>query len=135
MNNVLILCTETRFLFCYTCYRLQYLDLFFLFFFLHNIFLIYSKVHALFTNCVSGWVGASCHCGIAIRSRQSLFVFRTCEKISRKEVYRLKQPLTEIRTCVDSDLSVETSGNTYTVNCINKTPRITHTNAYIHFVT
>ncbi|CAG2226669.1 unnamed protein product [Mytilus edulis] len=72
-------------------------------------------VHALFTNCGFGWAGSACHCGIAIRSRQSLFVLRTCKKISRKEKYLLDQPITEIRTCVDSDMSVVSSGDSYTV--------------------
>lgn len=52
----------------------------------------------------------------------------------------LKQPLTEIRTCVDSDLSVETSGNSYTVRffcmlILDKALEQTHTDIfriYIH---
>ncbi|CAC5402536.1 unnamed protein product [Mytilus coruscus] len=72
-------------------------------------------VHVLFTNCGYGWTHSSCNCGIAVRSRGSLFVLRTCEKISRDDKYLLQQPHTEIRSCDDSDLSIEHSNNNYKI--------------------
>ncbi|XP_052074524.1 mucin-5B-like [Mytilus californianus] len=72
-------------------------------------------VHALLTNCGFGWSGSSCHCGIAIRSRGSLFVLRTCAKISRNNKYLLQQPYTELLTCDDNDMSIEHIGNTYKI--------------------
>ena len=66
------------------------------------------------------WVwmaGIACHCGIAIRSRNSLFVLRTCETISRNDKYLLQQPVTELKSCDDSDLLIDQHGNEYKVVC------------------
>ncbi|XP_071179457.1 von Willebrand factor D and EGF domain-containing protein-like [Mytilus edulis] len=72
-------------------------------------------VHSLFTNCGFGWEGSSCLCGVAIRSRSSLFVLRTCEKVSRDNVFPLKSPHSEVRSCDDNDLSIDISHNTYLI--------------------
>ena len=77
----------------------------------------FLQVHALFTNCGFGWSGSACHCGIAIRSRNSLFVLRTCEIISRNDKYLLQQPVTELKSCDDSDLLIDQHGNEYKVVC------------------
>ena len=77
----------------------------------------FLKVHALFTNCGYGWKGSSCHCGIAIRSRNSLFVLRTCETISRNAKHLLQQPVTELKSCDDSDMLIDQYGNEYKVVC------------------
>ena len=77
----------------------------------------FLQVHALFTNCGYGWQGSSCHCGIAIRSRNSLFVLRTCETISRNGKYLLQQPVTELKSCDDSDFIINQYGNEYKVVC------------------
>ncbi|XP_071168610.1 von Willebrand factor D and EGF domain-containing protein-like [Mytilus edulis] len=72
-------------------------------------------VHALFTNCGFGWAGSSCHCGIAIRSRNSLFILRTCQSISRTQKHLLSQPITLLRRCDDSDIIIEQTGYKYKV--------------------
>ncbi|CAC5390460.1 Low-density lipoprotein receptor-related protein 6 [Mytilus coruscus] len=72
-------------------------------------------VHVLFTNCGFGWEGSSCNGGIAIRSRTSLFVFRTVQEISRTEKFLLDQPFTEHINCDDSDMSIDHANNVYTV--------------------
>ncbi|VDI32278.1 Hypothetical predicted protein, partial [Mytilus galloprovincialis] len=64
-------------------------------------------VHALFTNCNDGFPGAACHCGVAIRSRNSLFVLRTCQTISRSKRYSLKTPLVYIKQCDPSDMFIQ----------------------------
>ncbi|XP_063435757.1 von Willebrand factor D and EGF domain-containing protein-like [Mytilus trossulus] len=64
-------------------------------------------VHALFTNCNDGFPGAACHCGVAIRSRNSLFVVRTCQTISRNKRYSLKTPLIYIKQCDPSDMFIQ----------------------------
>lgn len=76
------------------------------------------QVHALFTNCGMGWVGSSCHCGIAVRSRNSLFVLRTCQTISRTEKNLLQEPLTKLIRCDEKDLFIEHNTNSYKV-CLN----------------
>ena len=83
----------------------------------HMYSLPFSQVHSLFTNCGLGWQGSSCHCGIAIRSRNSLFVLRTCETISRNDKHLLQQPITELKTCDDSDMLIDQYGNDYKVVC------------------
>ncbi|VDI31154.1 Hypothetical predicted protein [Mytilus galloprovincialis] len=72
-------------------------------------------VHSLFTNCGFGWEGSSCICGVSIRSRNSLFVLRTCEKVSRENSFPLKSPHSEVRSCDDKDFSIDISYNTYTI--------------------
>ncbi|XP_052073689.1 von Willebrand factor D and EGF domain-containing protein-like isoform X2 [Mytilus californianus] len=91
-------------------------------------------VHALFTNCASGLPGASCHCGVAVRSRNSLFVLRTCARISRDNVYLLQQPHTEIQTCDENDLSIEHNGNNYKITLPIGT-EIQFTVSYSKFIT
>ncbi|XP_071151940.1 von Willebrand factor D and EGF domain-containing protein-like, partial [Mytilus edulis] len=73
-------------------------------------------VHALFTSCGSGLPGTSCLCGIAIRSQNSLFVLRTCERISRKELHLLQQPVVTLTSCDESDMSISNTNNNYKVN-------------------
>ncbi|XP_076111119.1 von Willebrand factor D and EGF domain-containing protein-like isoform X1 [Mytilus galloprovincialis] len=72
-------------------------------------------VHALLTSCGFGWPGSSCLCGIAIRSHDSLFVLRTCKKISRREKHLLRQPVVTLDTCDEKDILVENIGNKYKV--------------------
>ncbi|CAG2244723.1 unnamed protein product [Mytilus edulis] len=72
-------------------------------------------VHALFTNCGFGWEGSSCHCGIAIRSRNSRFVIRTCKTISRTSKSLLDAPITQLDSCNDNDLLIKHTGNKYKV--------------------
>ncbi|XP_052101114.1 von Willebrand factor D and EGF domain-containing protein-like isoform X2 [Mytilus californianus] len=72
-------------------------------------------VHSLFTNCGFGWKGSSCLCGVAIRSRNSLFVLRTCERVSRDSSFPLNSPHSEVRICDGNDLSIDISHNTYTI--------------------
>ncbi|XP_063420935.1 uncharacterized protein LOC134706153 [Mytilus trossulus] len=72
-------------------------------------------VHSLFTNCGFGWAGSSCHCGIAVRSRSSLFVLRTCQTISRTEKHLLQEPITELRSCDEKDLVIEHDTNNYKI--------------------
>ncbi|XP_063420083.1 von Willebrand factor D and EGF domain-containing protein-like [Mytilus trossulus] len=91
-------------------------------------------VHALFSNCASGLPGASCHCGVAVRSRNSLFVLRTCARISRDNVYLLQQPHTEIQTCDENDLSIEHNGNNYKITLPIGT-EIQFTVSYSKFIT
>ncbi|XP_071168616.1 uncharacterized protein [Mytilus edulis] len=64
-------------------------------------------VHALFTNCNDRSPGAACHCGVAIRSRNSLFVLRTCQTISRSKRYGLKTPLVYLKQCDSSDMFIQ----------------------------
>ncbi|CAC5411168.1 unnamed protein product [Mytilus coruscus] len=64
-------------------------------------------VHTLLTNCGYGWQGSACHCGIAIRSRSSLFVIRTCKSISRTKKELLKTPVTKLISCDDNDLLID----------------------------
>ncbi|CAG2209697.1 unnamed protein product [Mytilus edulis] len=73
------------------------------------------EVHALFTNCGFGWAGSSCHCGIAVRSRDSLFVLRTCQTISRTEKHLLPEPITKLLRCHDKDLVIEHNRNSYKI--------------------
>ncbi|XP_076093421.1 uncharacterized protein LOC143064464 [Mytilus galloprovincialis] len=73
------------------------------------------SVHALFTNCGFGWAGSSCHCGIAVRSRDSLFVLRTCQTISRTEKHLLPEPITKLLRCHDKDLVIEHNRNSYKI--------------------
>ncbi|XP_052063299.1 von Willebrand factor D and EGF domain-containing protein-like [Mytilus californianus] len=72
-------------------------------------------VHALFTSCGSGLPGTSCLCGIAIRSKNSLFVLRTCERISRKELHLLQQPVVTLTSCDKSDMSISNTNNNYKI--------------------
>ncbi|CAC5367711.1 unnamed protein product [Mytilus coruscus] len=72
-------------------------------------------VHALFTNCGFGWAGSSCHCGIAVRSRNSLFVLRTCQTISRTEKHLLQEPITKLISCDEKDLLIEHDTNNYKI--------------------
>ncbi|XP_052090373.1 von Willebrand factor D and EGF domain-containing protein-like isoform X3 [Mytilus californianus] len=73
------------------------------------------SVHALFTNCGFGWVGSSCHCGIAVRSRNSLFVLRTCQTISRTEKHLLQEPITKLISCDEKDLVIEHDTSHYKI--------------------
>ncbi|XP_052075060.1 von Willebrand factor D and EGF domain-containing protein-like isoform X2 [Mytilus californianus] len=72
-------------------------------------------VHALFTNC--GWTSASCNCGIAVRSRSSLFVIRTCAVVSRTKQELLKTPITKLISCNENDLLINYNQrrNEYTI--------------------
>ncbi|VDI39774.1 Hypothetical predicted protein [Mytilus galloprovincialis] len=72
-------------------------------------------VHALFTSCGSGLSGTSCLCGIAIRSKNSLFVLRTCERISRKELHLLQQPVVMLTSYDESDMSISNTNNNYKI--------------------
>ncbi|CAC5386360.1 unnamed protein product [Mytilus coruscus] len=73
------------------------------------------RVHALFTSCGSGLPGTSCLCGIAIRSKDLLFVLRTCEKISRSETYFLKQPVITLTSCDKNNMSIINTNNNYKI--------------------
>ncbi|VDI77544.1 Hypothetical predicted protein, partial [Mytilus galloprovincialis] len=64
-------------------------------------------VHALLTNCGFGWQGSACHCAIAIRSRSSLFVIRTCKSISRTKKELLTTPVTKLISCDNNDLQID----------------------------
>ncbi|XP_052075063.1 von Willebrand factor D and EGF domain-containing protein-like [Mytilus californianus] len=64
-------------------------------------------LHALLTNCGYGWQGSACHCAIAIRSRSSLFVIRTCKSISRTKKELLTTPITKLISCDDNDLLID----------------------------
>ncbi|CAC5419093.1 unnamed protein product [Mytilus coruscus] len=68
-------------------------------------------VHALFSSCGS----ASCNCGVAVRSRRSLFVIRTCREISRTHFNYFPQPRIYRINCDESDMFVETRTNEYIV--------------------
>ncbi|XP_063440468.1 uncharacterized protein LOC134721412 [Mytilus trossulus] len=72
-------------------------------------------VHALFTSCGSRFPGTSCICGIAIRSKESLFVLRTCEKISRTGKYLLQQPVVSLTYCDKPDMVIEHTNNNYKI--------------------
>ncbi|CAG2226577.1 unnamed protein product [Mytilus edulis] len=72
-------------------------------------------VHGLFTSCGYGLSGTSCLCGIAIRSKDSLFVLRTCEMISRKELHLLQQPVVTLTPCDESDMSINNTNNNYKI--------------------
>ncbi|XP_052090376.1 von Willebrand factor D and EGF domain-containing protein-like [Mytilus californianus] len=73
------------------------------------------SVHALFTNCGFGWTGSSCHCGIAVRSCNSLFVLRTCQTISRTQKHLLQEPITKLISCDAQDLMIEHNRNNYKI--------------------
>ncbi|XP_063442416.1 von Willebrand factor D and EGF domain-containing protein-like [Mytilus trossulus] len=73
------------------------------------------RVHALFTSCVSGWLGTSCICGIAIQSKESLFVLRTCGTVSDREKYLLQQPIVSLTSCDKSDMAIENTNNNYKI--------------------
>ncbi|XP_076089889.1 von Willebrand factor D and EGF domain-containing protein-like [Mytilus galloprovincialis] len=73
------------------------------------------SVHALFTNCGFGWAGSSCHCGIAVRSRNSLFVLRTCQTISRTQKHLLQEPHIKLIRCDKKDLVIEQDTNNYKI--------------------
>ncbi|CAC5411147.1 unnamed protein product [Mytilus coruscus] len=64
-------------------------------------------VHVLLTNCGFGWQGSACHCAIAIRSRSSLFIIRTCKSISRTKKELLTRPITKLISCDDNDLLID----------------------------
>lgn len=80
-----------------------------------QLFIFPLQVHGLFTSCGSGLPGTSCLCGIAIRSKDSLFVLRTCEMISRKELHLLQQPVVTLTPCDESDMSINNTNNNYKV--------------------
>ncbi|XP_063435756.1 von Willebrand factor D and EGF domain-containing protein-like [Mytilus trossulus] len=92
-------------------------------------------VHALFTNCGIGWSGSSCHCGIAIRSRNSLFVLRTCQSISRTQKHLLSQPITLLRRCDDSDIIIEQTGYKYKVTLPTGTQILFTISSWSKFIT
>ncbi|CAC5420228.1 unnamed protein product [Mytilus coruscus] len=69
------------------------------------------QVNALFGVC-NGI--ASCNCGIAIRSGNSMFVLRTCDVITQYET-RTHPPIAEMRSCDDSSMIIEENGEDYTV--------------------
>ncbi|XP_071174260.1 von Willebrand factor D and EGF domain-containing protein-like [Mytilus edulis] len=72
-------------------------------------------VHALFTSCGSRFPGTSCICGIAIRSKESLFILRTCEQISRTDKNLLQQPVVSLTTCNKTDMVIENTNNNYKI--------------------
>ncbi|CAG2209489.1 LRP4 [Mytilus edulis] len=80
-----------------------------------GLYTMNMEVHSLFTNCGFGWEGSSCHCGIAIRSRNSRFVIRTCKTISRTSKSLLDAPITQLDSCNDNDFLIEHTGNKYKI--------------------
>ncbi|OPL29176.1 hypothetical protein AM593_10103, partial [Mytilus galloprovincialis] len=74
------------------------------------------RVHALFTSCYnSESANNSCICGIAIRSKESLFVLRTCGKISKTKKHLLQQPIVSLTSCDKTDMSIENTNNNYKI--------------------
>ncbi|CAG2228914.1 unnamed protein product [Mytilus edulis] len=69
------------------------------------------QVNALYGDCNDG---ASCNCGVAIRSGHSMFVMRTCYSITRYETLT-HPPIIEMRSCDDSSMIIKENGGTYTV--------------------
>lgn len=75
------------------------------------------EVHALFTACSgeSGNLGAACTCGVAIRVEDSLYVYRTCDRVSYQTVSLLAHHSTIYEVCDDKHMVITTDAHGYTV--------------------
>ncbi|XP_076109578.1 uncharacterized protein LOC143078608 [Mytilus galloprovincialis] len=73
------------------------------------------QVNALFTECANG--RATCNCGVAIQSGQSLFVVRTQKVISKISSRGLYTPIVDKRICDDKSMIIDekTASNTFEV--------------------
>lgn len=74
------------------------------------------EVHALFTACSgdSGGLGAACTCGVAIRVEDSLYVYRTCDKVSYQTVSLLAHHSSIYEVCDDKHMIISTESDGYT---------------------
>ncbi|XP_062596363.1 von Willebrand factor D and EGF domain-containing protein-like, partial [Saccostrea cucullata] len=75
-------------------------------------YLPYS-VNVLFSSCVAGY--ATCNCGVAIRSRLSLYVVRTCAQVSSKDTKLLTVPYEKLTLNRTTDLNIAKSGRLFEV--------------------
>lgn len=73
-------------------------------------------MHALFTACSGdgGALGAACTCGVAIRVEDSLYVYRTCDKVSYQTVSLLAHHSTIYEICDDKHMVI-TEAHGFTV--------------------
>nr|XP_022327920.1 uncharacterized threonine-rich GPI-anchored glycoprotein PJ4664.02-like [Crassostrea virginica] len=75
------------------------------------------SVHALFSACVPGY--ATCNCGVAIKSGDSLYVVRTCTKLSASDVHLLSVPYELMEGCDEDAIAVQKTGSRYRVTLPN----------------
>lgn len=73
-------------------------------------------MHALFSACVPGY--ATCNCGVAIKSGDSLYVVRTCTKLSASDVHLLSVPYELMEGCDEDAIAVQKTGSRYRVKSV-----------------
>lgn len=82
----------------------------------YKIILWPFQVHALFSACVPGY--ATCNCGVAIKSGDSLYVVRTCTKLSASDVHLLSVPYELMEGCDEDAIAVQKTGSRYRVKLL-----------------
>ncbi|XP_061183306.1 von Willebrand factor D and EGF domain-containing protein-like [Saccostrea echinata] len=75
------------------------------------------SVHALFSACVPGF--ATCNCGVAVKSGNSLYVVRTCTRVSASRVQLLSVPYELMDGCDPDAIAVQKTGSRYRVTLPN----------------
>ncbi|XP_052714404.1 serine-rich adhesin for platelets-like isoform X1 [Crassostrea angulata] len=75
------------------------------------------SVHALFSACVPGY--ATCNCGVAIKSGESLYVVRTCTTLSASRTNLLSYPFELMDGCDPDAIAVQKTGSRYRVTLPN----------------
>lgn len=75
------------------------------------------SVHALFSACVPGY--ATCNCGVAIKSGESLYVVRTCTTLSASRTNLLSYPHELMEGCDPDAIAVQKTGSRYRVTLPN----------------
>ncbi|XP_062577916.1 von Willebrand factor D and EGF domain-containing protein-like, partial [Saccostrea cucullata] len=75
------------------------------------------SVHALFSACVPGY--ATCNCGVAVKSGNSLYVVRTCTRVSASRVQLLSVPYELMEGCDPDAIAVQKTGSRYRVTLPN----------------
>lgn len=71
------------------------------------------QVHALFSACVPWY--ATCNCGVAIKSGESLYVVRTCTTLSASKTNLLSYPFELMDGCDPDAIAVQKTGSRYRV--------------------
>lgn len=75
------------------------------------------SVHALFSACVPWY--ATCNCGVAIKSGESLYVVRTCTTLSASKTNLLSYPFELMDGCDPDAIAVQKTGSRYRVTLPN----------------
>ncbi|XP_065929944.1 von Willebrand factor D and EGF domain-containing protein isoform X2 [Magallana gigas] len=65
------------------------------------------SVHVLFSNCLQSPNSVPCACGIAVRVENSLFSYRSCEKISNRYTKPMIHHEIVYQKCDDSQMEIE----------------------------